>query len=106
MEGGSLAADFAALAPTVTLTEVSVGRSSLVRRIGRTPLLGPLLKELWHHVVTPRVVEQKPRLVYANTVATARLLRQVVPAGVFHLSFTFTNWSARYKLRPGTKEWQ
>ena len=82
MKGGDLAADFAALAPTVTLTEVSLGRSSLVRRIGRTPLLGPWLKELWHHVVTPRVVEQKPGLVYANTVATARLLRQVVPPGV------------------------
>jgi glycosyltransferase involved in cell wall biosynthesis len=82
MDGGDLAADFAALAPTVTLTRVSLGRSSLVRRIGKTPLLGPWLKELWHHVVTPRVMEQKPRLIYANTVATARLLRQVVPPGV------------------------
>jgi glycosyltransferase involved in cell wall biosynthesis len=82
MNGGDLAADFAALAPTITLNEVGVGRTGLVRRIGKTPLLGPCLKGLWHHIVTPRVVEQRPKLVYANTVATARLLRQVVAPGV------------------------
>ena len=82
MEGGALAPDFAALAPTVTLNEVSFGRARLVRRIGRSPWLGPWLKKVWHHTVTPQVVQQKPSVVYANTVGTARLLRQIVPRGV------------------------
>jgi glycosyltransferase involved in cell wall biosynthesis len=82
LNDGPLAPDFRALAPTVTLTEVGVGRSRLVRKIGRIPLLGPKLKQVWHRVVTPRVVGQRPSLVYANTVGTARVLRQLVPAGV------------------------
>ena len=83
LEGGALAPEFAALAPTITLNEVSVGRSRWVRRIGRIPGFGPCLKGVWHHLITPRVVnQQKPRVVYANTVATASLLRQLVPSGV------------------------
>ena len=76
------AADFAEVAPTDILTEVSVGRSSLVKRIGHLPLLGPWLKELWHTIVTPRAVGREPSLIYANSVATAQLIRRVVPPGV------------------------
>jgi glycosyltransferase involved in cell wall biosynthesis len=81
-QDGPLAPEFAALAPTVTLTEVGVGRSGLVRRIGKLPGCGPLLKWFWFRMITPRMVEQRPGLIYANSVASARLLRQVVPRGV------------------------
>lgn len=81
-QDGPLAPEFAALAPTVTLTEVGVGRSGLVRRIGKLPGFGRLLKWIWFRMVTPRIVEQRPGLIYANSVASARLLRQVVPRGV------------------------
>jgi glycosyltransferase involved in cell wall biosynthesis len=80
-QNGPLATEYAALAPTVTLTEVGVGRSGLVRRIGKLPVLGKVLKWLWHRVVTPRTVNQPTSLVYANSVAAARLLPQVVPPG-------------------------
>jgi glycosyltransferase involved in cell wall biosynthesis len=79
---GPLADDFAALAPTVTLTEVGVGRSDLVRRIGKLPAVGQILRWLWHHVVTPRAVNQPTSVVYANSVAAAWLLRQVSPPGL------------------------
>lgn len=96
LEGGVLAPEFAALAPTVTLNEVGLGRARWVRRIGRIPGFGPWLKSVWHHLVSPRAVaanghrhhrrqqqRQAPRVVYyANTVATASLLRQLVPSGV------------------------
>ena len=81
-QDGPLAPEFEALAPTVTLTEVGVGRSGLVRRIGRLPGVGRLLKWIWFHVITPRVVGQRPGLIYANSVASAPLLRRVVPQGV------------------------
>ena len=81
-QDGPLAPEFAALAPTVTLTEVGVGRLGLVRRIGKLPGFGPLLKWIWFQMITPRLVEQRPGLIYANSVASARLLRQVVPGGV------------------------
>jgi glycosyltransferase involved in cell wall biosynthesis len=82
MRGGPLTTEYAAVAPTLVLTEASVGRSPLLRSIGRAPLIGPWLKQLWHEVITPRVVEQQPSVIYANTVGTARLLRQVAPGGV------------------------
>ena len=82
LNGGDLATQFAALAPTTILTEISIGRSGLIRKIGRVPLLGSELKKLWHRFVTPWVVEQRPCLVYANSVATAPLLNRVVPPGV------------------------
>ena len=70
------------VAPTVILTEVGIGRSSLVKRIGDLPLLGPWLKSLWHTIVTPRAVGREPSLIYANSVATAQLIQRVVPPGV------------------------
>ena len=79
---GPLAADFAEFAPTTILTEVGLGRSRLVKRIGHLPLLGPWLKELWHGIVAPRAAGEKPSLIYANSVATARLIRRVVRPGV------------------------
>ena len=82
LNGGNLAAEFAAVAPTVTLTEISIGRSGLLRKIGRIPLLGPKLKQLWHRFVTPRIVEQRPSLVYANSVATAPSAEQTSTPGV------------------------
>ncbi len=81
-QDGPLAADFAALAPTVTLTEIGVGRSKLVRWIGRIPLIGKLAKWIWHRIMTTRVVEEQPCMVYANSVAAASLLRQIVPLGL------------------------
>ena len=81
-QAGPLAPEFAALAPTVTLTEVGAGRSGLVRRIGKFPGFGRLLKWIWFRVMTPRMVEQRPGLIYANSVASARLLRQVAPRDV------------------------
>jgi glycosyltransferase involved in cell wall biosynthesis len=82
-EDGPLAADFEAIGPTTTLTRVGVGRSGLLRRISRIPVLGSFLKSLWHSVVAPRALPQSSAaLVYANTVATARLIRQLVPVDV------------------------
>ena len=59
-QDGPLAPEFAALAPTVTLTEVGVGRSGLVRRIGKLPGIGALLKRIWFRTIAPRVIEQRP----------------------------------------------
>ena len=80
-QDGPLAVDFSALAPTVTLTEVGVGRSSLVRKIGKLPVIGQVLKRLWHQAVGPRALGPQPGIIYANSVASARLIRQIVPAG-------------------------
>ena len=55
-QDGPLAPEFAALAPTVTLTEVGVGRSGLVRRIGKLPGFGSLLKWIWFRIDRKSVV--------------------------------------------------
>ena len=78
---GPLAADFREVAPTAILTDVSVGRSSLVKGIGHLPILGAWLKRLWHCLVTPRTVGRESSLVYANSVATAQLIQKVVSPG-------------------------
>lgn len=81
-QDGPLASEFAALAPTVILTEIGVGRSKLVRRIGKLSGLGPLLKRVWYRFVTSKTLETRPRLVYANSVASASLLPHLVPPRV------------------------
>lgn len=80
-QDGPLAADFSALAPTVTLTEVGFRRSRLVRKIGKIPVLGSGLKRLWHRVVTPQAVNASPSLFYANSVTSANLIRSIVRTG-------------------------
>lgn len=80
-QDGPLAGDFSALAPTVTLTEVGAGKWSIVRRLGKLPILGSILKKIWHGIITPRAVNQGAGVIYANSVASARLLRSVVPEG-------------------------
>lgn len=81
-QDGPLAAEFADLAPTITLTDVGVGRWGLVRRIGKLPVLGPSLKTLWHHLITSRALNERPSVIYANSVASARLIRQLAPPEV------------------------
>jgi glycosyltransferase involved in cell wall biosynthesis len=81
-QDGPLATDFFALAPTMTLTEVGVGRSNLVRKIGKIPFAGPMLKGIWHRTISPRTIGLQPRVIYANSVASARLIRQMAPVGV------------------------
>jgi glycosyltransferase involved in cell wall biosynthesis len=82
LRGGALAEDFARIAPTTTLTEVGIGRSGVLRRIGRVPGLGPALKSAWRRLVGRRMAAQQPRLIYANSVGTASLVRHLAPSGV------------------------
>lgn len=82
LRGGALAEDFARIAPTTTLTEVGIGRNGILRRIGRVPGVGPALKSAWRRVVGRRMAAPQPRLIYANSVGTASLVRHLAPGGV------------------------
>ncbi|HWP40398.1 MAG TPA: glycosyltransferase family 4 protein [Tepidisphaeraceae bacterium] len=87
-QDGPLAGEFADLAPTTVLNSIGIGRSQLLRRIGRIPVAGQMLKHCWHRLLGPHLVRRDnggsrlPALIYANTVGTARLIRQLAPPGV------------------------
>ena len=73
-QDGPLASDFSDVAATRIITDVGIGPTRLLRSVGRLPVLGGILKSVWHSTVTPRILPRSPTLIYANSVVCAGLL--------------------------------
>lgn len=78
-QNGPLADEFAELAPTTILTDIGIGKTTWIRRLGKAPVIGRFLKEFWNIVCGQRAVGSSS-VVYANSVAASRLIRQVTPS--------------------------